>query len=62
MWNVATDKGHKKKEKSEHMASFVWSVPINTRIQKSVSVFEERTRSEQHMEGFSQSQLLIFKN
>lgn len=42
MWNVATDKGHKKK-KSEHMAGFLWPVPINTRIQKRVSVSEGRT-------------------
>lgn len=44
------------------MAGFLWSVPINTRIQKSVSVFEERTWSQQHMEAFSESQVFIFKN
>lgn len=54
MWNVATDKGHKKTQKtSERMAGFLWSVPINTCIQKRVSVFEERTWAEQHVEAFS---------
>lgn len=54
MWNVATDKGHKNPPKtSERMAGFLWSVPINTCIQKRVFVFEEGMWAEQHVEAFS---------